>query len=81
MTFEEALVLLKQGYKVRRAGWNGKNQWIAVQYPQIHSRMTQTFLYLKNEQGGIVPWAASQGDIFAGDWESFEEPEVESHKR
>lgn len=80
MIFEEALILLKEGYKLRRSGWNGKNQWIAAQQPQINSRMTQPFLYIKNEQGGTVPWAASQGDIFANDWEALDEPPTQ-HKR
>jgi len=29
-TFESALSELKQGYKLARAGWNGKGMWIAL---------------------------------------------------
>lgn len=30
MNFGHALGLLKAGYKVRRAGWNGKGMWLAL---------------------------------------------------
>ena len=30
MDFSEALVLLKSGKKLQRAGWNGKGMWIAL---------------------------------------------------
>lgn len=30
MTFGQALEALKSGKRVRRAGWNGKNMWIAL---------------------------------------------------
>ena len=31
MTFSKALKLLKKGYKVSRAGWNGEYMWILLQ--------------------------------------------------
>ena len=36
MNFSEALDLLKQGKKLQRKGWNGKNQMVAMQkgYPE-----------------------------------------------
>lgn len=33
MTFGDALVMLKQGHKVARAGWNGKGMWLALSGP------------------------------------------------
>ncbi len=30
LTFGQALVSLKQGHKVARRGWNGKNMWISM---------------------------------------------------
>lgn len=59
------------GDRARRAGWNGKDQWIEVQRPDEHSKMTAPYIYIRNQQGELVPWLASQGDIFAQDWEIF----------
>lgn len=69
LTFSTALVLLKEGKRLQRAGWNGKGQWVAAQFPDEHSKMSVPYLYLRNVSGGIVPWVASQGDIFADDWQ------------
>lgn len=30
MTFGDALIMLKAGHRVARAGWNGKGMWIAL---------------------------------------------------
>lgn len=67
-TFSEALTWLKNGYKVARAGWNGKGQWVKLQLPDENSKMTEPYLYIKNAQDGLVPWLASQGDLLAADW-------------
>lgn len=69
MDFSAALTLLKQGEKMTREGWNGKDQWIEVQYPDENSKMTEPYIYIKNAQGGRVPWLASQGDLMAEDWD------------
>lgn len=69
MTFEEALQDIKLGRRARRIGWNGPDQWIQAQYPDEHSKMTAPYIFIRNQQGGLVPWLASQGDIFAEDWE------------
>ena len=69
MTFEDILPHIKQGARARRVGWNGPDQWIMAQYPDEHSKMTAPYIYIRNQQGGLVPWLASQGDIFAEDWE------------
>ena len=29
-SFSEALQALKDGYRVQRSGWNGKNMWVAL---------------------------------------------------
>jgi len=66
--FGQALAVLKDGGKVAREGWNGKDQWVMVQFPDGNSKMTEPYFYLKNAQGGIIPWLPSQGDTFAEDW-------------
>lgn len=30
LNFSEALILLKEGKKLSRTGWNGKNQWVVM---------------------------------------------------
>lgn len=68
MNFGQALALLKAGYPVTRAGWNGKNMWIRAQIPDEHSKMTLPYIYMSTAQGDLVPWVASQSDLFAEDW-------------
>lgn len=68
MNFSDILVELKKGCKAKRTGWNGKNQWIQVQFPDSMSKMTSPYIFIRNQQGGLVPWLASQGDLFAEDW-------------
>lgn len=69
LTFSTALVLIKEGKRLQRAGWNGKGQWVAAQFPDANSKMTAPYIYLHNAQGGLIPWVVSQGDVFAEDWQ------------
>lgn len=69
MDFGDALQALQRGGQVRRAGWNGKGQWIELQRPDAHSKMTLPYIYIKTVQGDLVPWLASQTDLLANDWE------------
>lgn len=69
MDFSLALGLLKQGYAVSREGWNGKDQWIALQTPDEHSKMGLPYLYIRVVDGNLIPWLASQSDLLAEDWE------------
>ena len=66
--FSTALALLKAGHCVSRLGWNGPGQWIHLQVPDRGSYMTEPYLYIKNTQGGRIPWLASQGDLLSSDW-------------
>lgn len=67
--FGWALVELKAGRAVRRAGWNGPNQSIILQTPDENSKMTLPYIYIVTVQGDLVPWLASQTDLLAADWE------------
>lgn len=69
MTFSEALRLLKQGRKLARTGWNGRDMWIKLQVPDQHSMMTLPYLYMRTVDGRFVPWLASQTDLLEDDWE------------
>lgn len=73
-----ALNALRQGKKVSRHGWNGKNMWLELQVPDEHSKMTKPYIYLNimkspGERATTlnvdrVPWVASQTDILSNDW-------------
>lgn len=66
--FGWVLGILKDGGRVSRAGWNGPGQWLEMQVPDDHSRMTLPYIYIKTVQGDLVPWLASQTDMLAEDW-------------
>lgn len=66
--FGWALAQLRQGYRVCRDGWNGKNQWLELQKPDENSKMTLPYIYICTVQGDLVPWLASQTDLLATDW-------------
>ena len=72
MNFSMILESIKAGRRVRRLGWNGPDQWIHLQVPDENSKMTEPYIYIKNQQGGLVPWLASQGDLMAEDWVEIE---------
>jgi hypothetical protein len=69
MNFEDALSYIKQGAKMCRSGWNGKGQWVALQSPDLSSKMTLPYLYISTVDGHFVPWLVSQTDLLAMDWE------------
>lgn len=80
MDFGSAIRYLKQGFKMRRKGWNGKGIYIELQVPDEHSKMTQPYIYIvttglqtnnSDAPKGVVPWLASQTDMLAEDWEVF----------
>lgn len=66
--FGWALAELYKSARVARQGWNGKGMWIAIQWPDEHSKMTLPYIYMKTVQGDLVPWLASQTDMLAIDW-------------
>lgn len=68
MDFSSALLLLKAGDRLTREGWNGKGQWIELQVPDGHSKMTLPYLFITTVSGDRVPWLASQTDLLANDW-------------
>lgn len=68
MDFSEALKAAKEGSKISRAGWNGKNMWVMAQYPDAHSKMSAPYLYIKTAGDKLFPWTVSQEDLFGEDW-------------
>lgn len=68
LSFGHALMVLRNGGKVCRAGWNGKGQYLGLQLPDENSANTLPYVYIITVQGLRVPWLASQTDILANDW-------------
>lgn len=75
--FSEALMWLKEGKRVQRAGWNGAGQWVRVNNApeRLHGWEDDPRLYcveagflLKNAQKTLVQWLPSIGDLMATDW-------------
>ncbi|MCM6993461.1 DUF2829 domain-containing protein [Enterobacter roggenkampii] len=74
--FSSALKWLKEGERVCREGWNGKDQWVVLIHPGNAmytkggvSASMQPCLGLKNAQGNMQPgWVPSMGDLMARDW-------------
>lgn len=69
LSFSEALVILKSGGKVSRAGWNGKNMYLELQKPDEYSKMQLPYVFIKTACGRFVPWVTSQSDLLSNDWE------------
>jgi len=69
MNFSVALQNLKDGLKVTRIGWNGPEQYLELQAPDEHSKMTLPYIYIRTVQKDFVPWLASQTDLLASDWQ------------
>jgi hypothetical protein len=63
-----AVKQMLNGQKVRRAGWNAPNLWIAHQPASIGDDWLG-YAYMSTAQGNFVPWSCSQADLFATDWE------------
>lgn len=78
--FGEAIKYLKRGLKVKRQGWNGKNQYVELgcnfRYNTNDGKEQWTFhedidgmaLVFVGTRGTQVGWLASQADMLADDW-------------
>lgn len=84
MNFGEALEALKQGKKVQRNGWNGKNQYIElatnISYVNSnneiinvnHDAMGNKAIAFVGTSGVQLGWLASQADMLSEDWKIVE---------
>lgn len=78
--FGFALMMLKQGKRVARAGWNGKGMWLILVpacdwHTSVGPNMNSVpnahrlpWIAMKTVDDGLVPWLASQTDVLAEDW-------------
>lgn len=81
LPFGLAIEALKRGKKLRRRGWNGKNQYIElaalINYRNpdgiivmpVHDAIDNKAIAFIGTSGVQVGWLASQADMLAEDWE------------
>lgn len=84
MTFGEALEKLKEGKKISRTGWNGKNQYLGLasnisfvgfngNVENVnHNTMGNKAIVFYGTSGIQVGWLASQSDMLSEDWHEVE---------
>ena len=87
LNFSQALELIKEGKLLARSGWNGKKMFIfkvggsefTVNRKPLNEVIPEgtvikyhAHIDMHTADGQIVPWLASQTDIFAEDWEIVE---------
>lgn len=80
MSFGEAIKLLKEGKRLQREGWNGKNQYIElatnISYKNAkgeiinveHEAIGNNAIAFVGTSGVQIGWLASQSDMLAADW-------------
>lgn len=90
MTFGIAIEAAKQGKKIKRRGWNGKNQYIELATDIIyknsegklkineHDAIGNKAFAFVGTSGIQMGWLASQADMLAEDWEIVEDNKVQS---
>ena len=78
--FEDAIKYIKRGLKVKRQGWNGKNQCVALathigfELPDNtyvnpnHMDIGNKAIAFFGTSGVQIGWLASQADMLAEDW-------------
>ena len=80
MTFGKAIELAKAGSRIKREGWNGKNQYVElatnISYVNSHGETVNVeheaignnALAFVGTSGVQLGWLASQADMLADDW-------------
>ncbi len=84
MNFGHAIELMKMGCRLRRSGWNGKNQYIElasnISYVNAdkqvvncdHDAIGNKAIAFVGTSGVQMGWLASQADMLSEDWEVVE---------
>lgn len=84
MDFGQAIQSLKNGMRVQREGWNGKNQYIElatnISYKNVkgevinaeHEAIGNKAIAFVGTSGVQLGWLASQADMLAEDWRVVE---------
>lgn len=84
LDFGKAIQLLKEGKRLQRKGWNGKNQYIElatnISYKNAegetinadHKSIGNKAIAFVGTSGVQLGWLASQADMLAEDWKIAE---------
>ena len=90
LSFGEAIQAVKDGKKIARNGWNGKNQYVElatrISYVNAkgeiinveHDAIGNQCLAFVGTYGVQMGWLASQADMLADDWrivDPYDEPQ------
>lgn len=85
MVFGKAIEQLKEGKRVQRKGWNGKNQYIELATNISYKNANNEIINVEHDaignkaiafcgtSGVQIGWLASQADMLADDWKIVEE--------
>lgn len=85
MNFGDAIKAVKEGKKIQREGWNGKNQYVelatCISYRNTagelvnvnHDAIGNHALAFVGTSGVQLGWLASQADMLAEDWKVVEQ--------
>lgn len=80
MSFGAAIIAVKQGQRIAREGWNGKNQYVelatCISYRNAageiinadHDAIGNQAMAFVGTSGVQLGWLASQADMLANDW-------------
>lgn len=83
MDFGKAIQLMKEGKRVQRKGWNGKNQYIELETNISYKNTNNEVINAEHEaignkaiafvgtSGVQLGWLASQADMLAEDWQEI----------
>ena len=86
LSFGQAIERVKQGERMKRMGWNGKNQYIEiaknVSYVNArgeivnvdHDAIGNQAIAFVGTSGVQLGWLASQADMLAEDWMEYTGP-------
>lgn len=86
MDFGQAIAAVREGKRIARKGWNGKNQYVElatnISYKNWtggivnvdHSAIGSAALAFVGTSGVQLGWLASQADMLADDWYIVDEP-------
>lgn len=82
-SFGHAIEMCKHGYRIKRSGWNGKDQYVElaknISYVNAngelinidHEAIGNQALAFVGTSGVQIGWLASQADMLADDWIIF----------
>ena len=65
-----AVRALREGKRVARAGWNGRDMYLKLQVPDAFSKMSLPYVYIRMADAHVVPDAGRLRDLTL---ESFRE--------